>query len=174
MIDHIAREFEILFCQGDGGRRLAGCVWTAEPRTELTPEEGKEQHRRRSWQGVRVEVQRGGESGYAWNPLGNGADRVQIPTTPPFSPLALPPCIRRLSGESGWRQLQWDADRKTPCVVTVAPEILLDETDGRPSSLLFSDERSPYDLSLPTHHPFVLEMSLVQLPAKRWIIIRFC
>ncbi|KYN08125.1 hypothetical protein ALC62_00970 [Cyphomyrmex costatus] len=44
---------------------------------------------------------------------------------------AIPPCIRRLSGESGWRQLQRDADRKTPRVVTVAPEILLDETDGR-------------------------------------------
>ena len=52
-------------------------------------------------------------------------------------------CIRRLSGESGWRQLQWDADRKTPRVVTVAPEILLDETDSRPSSFFFHNEQSP-------------------------------
>ncbi|KYN35899.1 hypothetical protein ALC56_09690 [Trachymyrmex septentrionalis] len=54
-----------------------------------------DQKRVRSNVVIGVGIQRGGwgwggvQSEYAWNPLGNGADRVQIPTTPPH---ALPPC----------------------------------------------------------------------------------
>lgn len=90
-------------------------------------------------------------------PRGWRRDRVQIPITP--CPLG----IRRLSGEPGWRQLQGDADRKTPCAVTVAPEMLLDETDGRHwSPHPFADEQTPDTISPYRRHVIlsVLGMSL--------------
>lgn len=127
--------------------------WNREPSRR---EEGKEQPSSFAVDaGERVELARGrGWEGGVWYnegvqrvrpgvvSRGDGGDRIQIPTTYPARPV-----IRRPSGESGWRQLQQDADRKTPCVVTVAPEILFDETDGR--------RRSPFPRrTIPLSLPF--------------------
>jgi len=81
------------------GRRWSPSCWRCLDNGEPNrPEEGKEQCRHRWWpgaRGVRIGVQWGGvQSVYAWNPLGNGADQVQIPTTPPLILLLYSPPIR--------------------------------------------------------------------------------
>lgn len=128
VIDHIAREFEILFCQGR--RWLLSCWMCLDSVTENLTEQKRVRSNVVGHGGHRV------RAGFARGRNPEGMEETGSRSQPsPYSS-----GIRRLSGESGWRQLQWDADRKTPCVVTVAPEILLDETDGRRlSPRLFSE-----------------------------------